>query len=113
MLLRGNEGAGYIRVDWYSPDGLETWGDGRLILLGTEGYIELRKNCDIADAPEKIIFFWLIKKEHNISIVRLSICRTGSNRQRHPQPHRNRDVAGALFSGLRTSVNGLNSGRKD
>ena len=48
MLLRGNEGAGYIRVDWYSPDGLETWGDGRLILLGTEGYIELRKNCDIA-----------------------------------------------------------------
>ena len=48
MLLRGNEGSGYIRVDWYTPDGLGTWGDGRLLILGTEGYIELRKYCDLA-----------------------------------------------------------------
>lgn len=39
--------SGYIRVDWYTPDGLPTWGDGRLTLLGTEGYIELRKYVDI------------------------------------------------------------------
>lgn len=47
VMLRGNEGTGYIRVDWFTPDGLSTWGDGRLTILGTEGFIELRKNCDI------------------------------------------------------------------
>lgn len=46
-LLRGDGGTGYFRVDWLTPDGLGTWGDGRLIVLGTEGYIEVRKNCDI------------------------------------------------------------------
>lgn len=39
---------GYARVDWFTPDGLPTWGDGRLFLLGTEGTLELRKNLDIA-----------------------------------------------------------------
>jgi len=48
LLLQGNGGSGYVRVDWYTPDGLNTWGDGRLIVLGTDGYIEVRKNCDIA-----------------------------------------------------------------
>ncbi len=51
MMLRGNGGTGYIRVDWYTPDGLNTWGDGRLTILGTEGYIELRKYCDLAGRP--------------------------------------------------------------
>jgi len=37
-----------VRVDWFTPDGLGVWGDGRLFLLGTEGYIELRKYVDIA-----------------------------------------------------------------
>jgi len=48
VMLRGNGGAGYIRVDWFTPDGLNTWGDGRLTILGTGGYIEVRKNTDIA-----------------------------------------------------------------
>jgi predicted dehydrogenase len=48
VMLRGNNGAGYIRVDWFTPGGLNTWGDGRLTILGTDGYIELRKNVDIA-----------------------------------------------------------------
>ena len=48
MTAVGNGGTGYIRVDWFTPDGLPTWGDGRLFLLGTEGYIELRKYIDIA-----------------------------------------------------------------
>ena len=48
IMLRGNGGAGYIRVDWFTPDGLKTWGDGRLTILGTQGYIEIRKNIDIA-----------------------------------------------------------------
>lgn len=51
MMLRGNGGTGYARVDWYTPDGLPTWGDGRLVILGTEGYIELRKYVDIAGRP--------------------------------------------------------------
>lgn len=38
----------YFRVDWFTPDGLSTWGDGRTLILGTEGYIELRKYVDIA-----------------------------------------------------------------
>ncbi|NJR78531.1 Gfo/Idh/MocA family protein [Sphingomonas corticis] len=47
MMVQGNGGAGYVRVDWFTPDGLPTWGDGRLFILGTEGYIELRKYVDI------------------------------------------------------------------
>jgi hypothetical protein len=45
--VRGNGGTGYIRLDWFTPDGLPTWGDGRLTILGTDGYIELRKYVDI------------------------------------------------------------------
>jgi predicted dehydrogenase len=48
MLLRTRDATGYIRVDWFTPDGLPSWGDGRLIILGTEGYIELRKYVDLA-----------------------------------------------------------------
>ncbi|HMF59582.1 MAG TPA: Gfo/Idh/MocA family oxidoreductase, partial [Vicinamibacterales bacterium] len=48
VMLRGDKGTGYIRVDWFTPDGLATWGDGRLTILGTDGFIEVRKNIDIA-----------------------------------------------------------------
>jgi predicted dehydrogenase len=48
LLLRAPTATGYARVDWYTPAGLGTWGDGRLFVLGTEGAIEVRKNCDIA-----------------------------------------------------------------
>jgi predicted dehydrogenase len=48
ILLRSDRGNGCVRVDWYTPDGLPTWGDGRCTILGTEGYIELRKYVDIA-----------------------------------------------------------------
>ncbi|WP_026464299.1 Gfo/Idh/MocA family protein [Adhaeribacter aquaticus] len=51
VMLRGNGGTGYIRVDWFTPDGLKSWGDGRLTILGTEGFIEIRKNIDIAGRP--------------------------------------------------------------
>lgn len=47
IALRSSNGHGYIRVDWYTPDALPTWGDGRLTILGTEGTIELRKYVDI------------------------------------------------------------------
>ncbi len=48
MVIAGNGGTGYVRVDWFTPDGLSTWGDGRLFILGTEGYIELRKYVNVA-----------------------------------------------------------------
>ena len=51
ILLRGDTATGYIRNDWFTPDGLPTWGDGRLFLLGTEGNIEARKYVDIAGRP--------------------------------------------------------------
>jgi predicted dehydrogenase len=49
-MVRGNGGMGYVRVDWFTPDGLKSWGDGRLTILGTDGFIEIRKNIDIGSS---------------------------------------------------------------
>jgi predicted dehydrogenase len=49
MVLRGERGLGYVRLDWFTPDGLGTWGDGRLFILGTDGYIEVRKYTNVAE----------------------------------------------------------------
>ena len=48
MAVRSPHATGYIRIDWFTPKGLATWGDGRMFILGTEGYIEMRKYIDIA-----------------------------------------------------------------
>jgi len=63
MMMRGNKGTGYIRIDWFTPDGLNTWGDGRLTILGTEGYIELRKYTDIGGREGGNHLFLVDKKE--------------------------------------------------
>ena len=63
MMVRGNGGAGYVRVDWFTPDGLATWGDGRLTILGTDGFIEIRKNIDIAGRPGGSHLFLVDRKE--------------------------------------------------
>jgi predicted dehydrogenase len=47
MLVRSDHATGYIRIDWFTPAGLATWGDGRTFILGTDGYIEMRKYIDI------------------------------------------------------------------
>ena len=47
VLLGDNGATQHFRVDWFTPDGLSTWGDGRTFILGTEGYIELRKYVNI------------------------------------------------------------------
>lgn len=52
MLECDNGVTGYFRVDWYTPDGLGAWGDGRTLIIGTEGYIEIRKYIDVANSPE-------------------------------------------------------------
>jgi predicted dehydrogenase len=51
VMLSGDGGAGYIRVDWFTPAGLNTFGDGRLTIIGSEGYIELRETVDIGGRP--------------------------------------------------------------
>jgi predicted dehydrogenase len=63
VMLRGDGGAGYIRVDWFTPGGLDTWGDGRLTVLGTDGFIEVRKNVDIAGRPGGSHLFLVDQKE--------------------------------------------------
>ena len=64
--LIGNNGAtGYFRVDWFTPDGLRSWGDGRTFILGTGGYIELRKNLDVGRGGDGDHVFWVDGKgEH-------------------------------------------------
>ncbi len=51
VALRAPGVTGFIRVDWFTPDGLQNWGDGRLFIVGTEGTIELRKYLDIEGRP--------------------------------------------------------------
>ncbi|MVM40601.1 gfo/Idh/MocA family oxidoreductase [Spirosoma sp. HMF3257] len=63
VMLRGDGGMGYIRVDWFTPDGLKSWGDGRLTILGTEGFIEIRKNIDPAGREGGNHLFITDKKE--------------------------------------------------
>jgi predicted dehydrogenase len=48
VIVRGDDATGYIRVDWFTPAGLPTWGDGRLTVIGTDGYVEVRKYVDLA-----------------------------------------------------------------
>ena len=63
VVLRGDQGMGYIRIDWFTPDGLSTWGDGRLTILGTEGFMEIRKNVDIAGRAGGSHLFLVDQKE--------------------------------------------------
>lgn len=51
ILLRGETATGYVRVDWLTPDGLPCWGDVRLFILGTDGYLEARKYIDLEGRP--------------------------------------------------------------
>ena len=63
MSVRSSHATGYIRIDWFTPDGLATWGDGRTFILGTEGYIEMRKYIDIAGREGGDHLFLVNKKE--------------------------------------------------
>ena len=51
-LVCDNGAAGYFRVDWFTPDGLGAWGDGRAFILGTDGCIEIRKYINPAQNRE-------------------------------------------------------------
>jgi predicted dehydrogenase len=62
-MLRGNDASGYLRVDWFTPSGLNTWGDGRLTVIGTEGFIELRKYTDLTRSNKGNHLFLVDQKE--------------------------------------------------
>jgi len=63
MIVRSPHATGYIRIDWFTPEGLDTWGDGRMFILGTEGYIEMRKYIDIAGRKGENHLFMVNQKE--------------------------------------------------
>ncbi len=63
MSVRSPHATGYIRIDWFTPEGLDTWGDGRMFILGTEGYIEMRKYIDIAGRKGENHLFLVNQKE--------------------------------------------------
>lgn len=63
MSVRSKHATGYIRIDWFTPNGLATWGDGRTFILGTEGYIEMRKYIDIAGRTGENHLFMVNQKE--------------------------------------------------
>jgi len=63
MSVRSKHATGYIRIDWFTPEGLGTWGDGRTFILGTEGYIEMRKYIDIGGRQGGNHLFLVNQKE--------------------------------------------------
>jgi len=68
-LVADNGATNYFRVDWLTPDGLGTWGDGRTIILGTDGYIELRKYIDVArDREGDQLYLVNHEGEHHMSL---------------------------------------------
>ena len=99
MMLRGNGGTGYIRVDWFTPDGLNTWGDGRLTILGTDGFIEVRKNVDIAGRAGGNHLFLVDQKETRyIDCKDVALPYGERAGRRRAEPHRDRDAAGSTCS---------------
>ena len=69
MLVGDNRTTNYFRVDWFTPNGLGTWGDGRTIILGTEGYIEIRKYIDVArDKTGDHVYLVDQKGEHHFAV---------------------------------------------
>ena len=68
-LVADNGASGYFRVDWLTPNGLSTWGDGRTFILGTEGYIELRKYTDVGrDAQADNLYLVTREREQRLEL---------------------------------------------
>jgi predicted dehydrogenase len=63
MLVADNGAVHYFRVDWFTPEGLRTWGDGRTFILGTKGYIEIRKFVNVGTEDEIGNHVYLVNEE--------------------------------------------------
>lgn len=68
-LVGDNGATNQVRVDWFTPDGLSNWGDGRTFILGTKGYIELRKYLDVGrEKAGDQVYFVDDKGEHHLNV---------------------------------------------
>ncbi len=68
-LLADNGATGYCRVDWFTPDGLGAWGDGRVFIMGEKATIEIRKYIDLAASNEgDHVLFTDHEGEHRYSV---------------------------------------------
>ena len=98
MLLTSDDATGFIRVDWFTQDGLPTWGDGRLFILGTEGTIELRKYIDTAGRAgtgSSLPGRPRARPAHRLHQDEDHVRRAAPRRR--AQPHRNRNAATSLL----------------
>lgn len=70
MLVNAEGATQYFKVDWFTPEGLGSWGDGRTFITGTKGYIELRKYIDVGrEASGDHVFFVDQSGEHHIHVA--------------------------------------------
>ena len=112
VVLRGNGGTGYARVDWFTPDGLSTWGDGRLVILGTDGYIELRKYVDIDGRPGASHLFLVDgKSARHVDAASGDLPYGRQLAGRHRRPDVDRDVPDPLLPGVPARARGPGQGR--
>ena len=63
QLTGKNGSAGYFRLDWFTPDGLRTWGDGRMFILGTKGFVEVRKYVNLASEKDGGCHVYLVNEQ--------------------------------------------------
>ncbi|HVU16514.1 MAG TPA: Gfo/Idh/MocA family oxidoreductase [Candidatus Didemnitutus sp.] len=69
-LLGNNAATNFVRVDWFTPTGLRSWGDGRTFILGEKGTIELRKYLDVARTAEGDHVFLVDERgEHYLNVA--------------------------------------------
>ena len=112
VMLRGDRGAGYIRVDWFTPDGLVDLGrrpahDPRAPTASSRS----ARTSTSADARAASHLFLVDKKETRY--IDCQGCRAAvrrAARDRRPQPHRDGDAAGALLPGDRADAEGAGAG---
>ena len=102
---------GYVRLDWFTPDGLPTWGDGRFFVVGTEGTLELRKNLDIEGrAGTDHMFVANRTATRYVDCSRLPVTYYRRLPQRHRRSHRDRDAAASGVHRLPAGVAGAGTG---
>ena len=102
---------GYIRLDWFTPDGLPTWGDGRFFVVGTEGTLELRKNLDI-EGREGTDHMFVANRTATryVDCSRLPVTYYRELPRRHRAPHRDGDAAATDLQRLPPGVAGAGAG---
>ena len=102
---------GYVRVDWFTPDGLPTWGDGRLIILGTEGTSSSASTSTSPAGPAATTCSSRPEGVQHIDCSKRRAALRPPAHRRRARPHRDRDAAGALLQGDGAGADGAGDGR--